>query len=58
VVSSPNPAAGTGVNIPLISNNPSRADLLVMVESKGKIAAPATALRSVKRDANAYHGRY
>jgi hypothetical protein len=59
VVSSPSPTAGTSLSLPLgLAGNPARADLLVVVESKGKQAAPAGGARAAKREASTYHGRY
>ena len=56
VVSSPSPASGS--SLPLGLAGPARADLLVLVESKGKMTTPSTAMRAVKREASTYHGRY
>ncbi len=56
VVSSPSPASGS--SMPLGLSGPARADLLVIVESKGKMATPSAAMRAVKREASTYHGRY
>ncbi len=56
VVSSPSPASGS--SMPLALSGPGRADLLVIVESKGKQADPTAGLRAVKHEASTYHGRY
>jgi hypothetical protein len=58
VVSFPIPSS-SGSALPLgLSGGAARADLLVLVESKGKVTASPTDLRSVKREASSYHGRY
>jgi len=46
-----------------IASSPQRADLLVFVESKGKVTPPAASIapataRSAQRDARIYRGRY
>ncbi len=57
VVSFPIPSSGS--TLPLgLTGGAARADLLVLVESKGKVTASATDLRSVKREANSYQNRY
>jgi len=44
-------------NVPLLSN-PSRADLLIFVQSNGKLGAQQTALPAGQPAANAYRNRY
>jgi hypothetical protein len=60
VVASPVPASGSALSLPLSS--PTRADLLVFVESKGKLGAQAaaatTAARPAPLKASSYSGRY
>ena len=57
VVSSPSPASGSSSVLGL--TGPARSDLLVIVESKGKISGSSTTpLRAVRRDASTYQGRY
>lgn len=57
VVPTPLPPAPTtfGVKVPLISAG-TRADFLIFIESKGKLAAPATALQPGQQPQ--YRGRY
>lgn len=56
VVSSPSPASGSSSVLGL--TGPARSDLLVIVESKGKISGSSTTpLRAVRRDASTYQGR-
>jgi hypothetical protein len=59
VVPTPVPAApgALGKNVPLISPA-TRADLLVFVESKGKLASQPTALQPGSPQATIYRGRY
>ncbi|MBI3838481.1 MAG: hypothetical protein HY288_11180 [Planctomycetia bacterium] len=59
VVPTPVPAApgALGVNVPLISPA-TRADLLVFVESKGRLAGQPAALTPGQPQANTYRGRY
>ena len=54
VVSAPTP--GSGSTLGMLSG-PARADLLVVVDGKGKQVAPAGAPRAARRDASTY-GRY
>lgn len=49
-------AAGT-INVPLISG-PSRADMLVFIESRGKVSSQPTALQPGQREASLYQNRY
>jgi len=60
VVASPVPASASALSLPLSS--PTRADLLVFVESKGKLGAQAaaatTAARPAPLKASSYSGRY
>jgi hypothetical protein len=49
----PNPL---GLNLPGTMSN--RADLLVLIESKGRQAGTPSALRNAQRDASSYRGRY
>jgi hypothetical protein len=53
----PVPVANTTLKVPFVSG-PSRAELLVFVESKGKLGASATALQPGQRDAANYQNRY
>ena len=59
VVPTPVPAApgALGKNVPLISPA-TRADLLVIVECKGKLANPPTALQPGQPQATIYRDRY
>ncbi len=59
VVSFPIPSAGSGVNLPLgIAGGAARADLLVVVESKGKLTGNPSDLRAAKPAATVHQGRY
>jgi hypothetical protein len=53
----PVPAPQGGLNLPLISNT-TRADLLIFVESRGKVGAQPTALQPGQREAGLYQNRY
>ncbi len=53
----PQQPGALGVNVPLLSPN-TRADLLVFVESRGKLAAPPTTLQPGPTAASKYPGRY
>ncbi len=53
----PVPAPPGGLNVPLLSS-PSRADLLIFVESRGKIGAQPTAVQPGQRNASLYQYRY
>jgi hypothetical protein len=53
----PVPAPQGGLNLPLISNT-TRADLLIFVESRGKVGAQPTALQPAQREAGLYQNRY
>jgi hypothetical protein len=57
VVPTPIPAAAGGIGVPLLSN-PTRADLLIFVESRGKVGAQPTALVPGERKASLYQNRY
>lgn len=59
VVATPVPDRQPGLlsSLPLLSSPP-RADLLVFVESKGRIGQTADTVRTSARDAKTYHGRY
>ncbi len=59
VVATPVPEKSGGLlgGLPLF-NSPPRADLLVFVESKGRVGQTPEAVRSSARDARTYHGRY
>ncbi len=59
VVATPVPDKPNGLfgSLPLLSS-PARADLLVFVESRGRVAQTAETVRSSARDARTYHGRY
>jgi hypothetical protein len=46
-----------GIKVPLITA-PTRADLLVFVESKGKVTSQPTTLQPGQREASTYRGRY
>ncbi len=58
VVSFPIPASNGGSVATALAGGPPRADLLVLVESKGKVTPSPTDLRSAKREASSYNGRY
>jgi hypothetical protein len=53
----PVPAKSLGVNMALVSG-PTRTELLVFVESKGKLGSQPTAQPSGQREAAAYRNRY
>jgi hypothetical protein len=53
----PVPSPPGGLKVPLISG-PARADLLVFVESRGKLGAQPTALQPGQREAGLYQNRY
>jgi hypothetical protein len=53
----PVPAPPGGISVPLISG-PARAELLIFVESRGKLGAPTTALEPGQREAGLYQNRY
>jgi hypothetical protein len=53
----PVPAPAGGLNVPLLSS-PSRADMLIFVESRGKLGAQPTALQPGQRNASLYQNRY
>ena len=53
----PVPGPQGGLSLPLISGS-SRADLLIFVESRGKLGAQPTALVPGQRDANLFQNRY
>lgn len=57
VVPTPVPGSAGRLSVPLISN-PMRADLLIFVESRGKLGAHPTALVPGQRDASLYQNRY
>jgi hypothetical protein len=53
------PVPGANGNLPLgLTGGAARADLLVVVESKGKMAANPSDLRAVKPPATSHQGRY
>ena len=59
VVPTPVPTEPGPLKVPLPwSPSGARADLLVLVESKGKIGDSPTAPATAQRDARTYHGRY
>jgi hypothetical protein len=51
------PQAAGGISVPLFSGS-DRADLLVFVESRGKLSVPPTAAPVSPTAASAYPGRY
>jgi hypothetical protein len=53
----PPPSGASKVTLPMM-NDPTRTELLVFVENKGKSGAPPSALRPEQREANNYRGRY
>lgn len=53
----PVPSPPGGITVPLISG-PARADLLIFVESRGKLGAQTTALQPGQREAGLYQNRY
>lgn len=59
VVATPVPEKSNGLlsSLPLLSS-PARADLLVFVESRGRVGQTPEAIRASARDSRTYHGRY
>jgi hypothetical protein len=57
VVPAPVPGPPGGINVPLLSD-PTRADLLIFVESRGKLGSQPTALQPGQREAGLYQNRY
>jgi len=53
----PVPTPQGTLKVPLLSST-GRADMLLFVESRGKVGVQATALQPGQREANAYHNRY
>ena len=53
----PVPQAPNTLNVPLLTGG-SRADLLVFLESRGKLASPPSALPAAPTAASKYPGRY
>jgi hypothetical protein len=53
----PVPTPAGGLSVPLLSG-PQRADLLIFVESRGKVGAQPTALQPGAREAGIYQNRY
>ena len=53
----PVPAPQGGINVPLISS-PQRADLLIFVESRGKLGGQPVARQPGQREASLYQNRY
>jgi hypothetical protein len=53
----PVPTPQGGLNLPLISNT-TRAELLIFVESRGRLGGQPTALQPPGRDARSYQNRY
>lgn len=60
MVALPVPVDGKPVvpGVPLIGTTPPRADLLIMVESKGQLPDPKNGPRTADRDTRTYRGRY
>lgn len=54
----PSESKALGITLPTAVAGPPRADLLVLVEARGKVAVPATAGRQAVGPAKTYHGRY
>lgn len=59
VVATPVPEKPNGLlaSLPMLASPP-RADLLVFVESRGRVGQTPEAVRASARDARTYHGRY
>jgi len=57
MVPTPVPNTAGGISVPLLSGPP-RADMLVFVESRGKVGAQPSALQPGDRAANLYQNRY
>ncbi len=54
----PAPVAATPSTLSSLAFSPPRAEMLVFVESKGKVASPPSALAPAQRNAATYGPRY